>query len=300
MKTAYKEISFRAASLDLLGRCNQIIEQYQAQGFRLTLRQLYYQLVSANIITNTERSYKNLGKLVSQGRIGGVLDWAAIEDRLRSPRKVSEWSSPESLMNAAIQGYKLPRWESQPQYVELWCEKDALAGVLTPITTDLHVTLMVNRGYSSQSAMKEAAERLENADVNEKVIKIIYIGDQDPSGEDMVRDVRDRLDLLTRGCEIEVVKIAITEAQITQYNPPPNPAKMTDSRAAKYVEKFGVSSYEADALPPNVLAAVVREAIEAEIDDPLWEESVDRENEDKDLLREARDEVMRRREDRID
>ena len=301
-KETFIDVNFRPQSLQMLALCNEIIDLYMAQGLRLTLRQLYYQLVTRNTVTNTERSYKNLGKLVSQGRLAGELDWEAIEDRLRMPHQVAEWRSPADIMNAVMQSYTLPRWEPQPAYVELWCEKDALAGVLLPITQQYHVTLMVNRGYSSQSAMKEAAERLTNAFLDgKKSITILYIGDQDPSGEDMVRDVGDRLTLLTRDeFDIEVVKLAITEDQVAQYNPPPNPTKLSDSRAEGYIAKFGNSSYEADALPPDILAAVVREAIEAQIDPDLWQQVIDAEETDKRLLEQARDEVMRLRDEAED
>jgi len=260
------------------------------------LRQLYYQLVTRNIITNTERSYKNLGQLVSQGRLAGKIDWSAIEDRLRVLDQVASWLSPSAIMGAVLSGYRLPRWIEQDQAVELWCEKDALAGVLQPITNDLDVGLMVNRGYSSQSAMKDAAGRLIGYNDDGKDIRIFYIGDQDPSGEDMVRDIYDRLKLLTRyEFSIDVEKIAITEAQIALYNPPPNPAKMSDSRAARYVARFGTSSYEADALPPNVLAQIVRDRIESVINFDKLDGVLRQEEVDKTLLRDARDEIMRRR-----
>lgn len=296
MKEAFIEVNFQQKSLDMIAICNEIISLYQGQGLKLTLRQLYYQLVTRNLVPNTERSYKNAGKLMSQGRLAGMVDWEAMEDRLRTPNMITEWRSPAHIMDAVIRGYTLPRWQRQPRYVELWCEKDALAGVLQPITEQYHITLMVNRGYSSQSAMREAAERLRDADADDKEITILYIGDQDPSGEDMVRDVGDRLRLLTReDIEIEVIKLAITQDQVAQYNPPPNPAKMSDSRAEAFVAKFGSSSYEADALPPDVLAAVVDGAIEELIDPDLWEEVIEREDIDKELLQLARDEVMKNR-----
>lgn len=295
-KESYIEVNFRAASLAQLRTCNAIITQYQAQGLRMTLRQLYYQLVSRNVIPNSERAYKNLGSLLSQGRLAGVVDWDAIEDRIRVPLRVTIWESPAQIMAAAVNSYRLPRWRTQPAHVEVWVEKDALAGVLQPITDRYHITLMVNRGYSSQSAMKESAERLEDTAAEGKDATILYIGDHDPSGEDMVRDVRDRLQLLTReSFDIDVVKLAITEAQVQQYNPPPNPAKLSDSRAAGFIAKFGQFSYEADALPPDVLAAVVEEAIVAEIDQDRWDEVIEQEERDRQLLQEAADEVMKRR-----
>lgn len=298
MKEQFINVSFQKKSLALLDNCNDIIEQYQSQGLRLSLRQLYYQLVSRNIIENTERAYKNVGKLVSQGRLAGILDWKAIEDRIRVPRKVAEWDSPAQILNICIEQYRIPRWNDQDNYVELWCEKDALAGVLTPITEEYHVTLMINRGYSSQSAMKEAAERLQKADQRGKLASIRYIGDLDPSGEDMVRDVEDRLTLLTRGAfDFDVIKVAITPEQVAQYNPPPNPAKMSDSRAARFVAEFGQYSYEADALPPDVLDQIVRDEITSYIDFDVWEESIEAEDRDKTLLEQARDSIMEQRGD---
>ena len=290
MKETFIDVNFRQSSLDQIELCNRIIRQYQGQGFRLTLRQLYYQLVSRDIIPNTERSYKNLGKLISQGRLAGMVDWNAIEDRLRAPHKITEWDTPADIMDAVVSQYRLPRWGDQEYHVELWCEKDALAGVLRPLADEYHLTMMVNRGYSSQSAMKEAAERIYGAWNRQRVI--LYIGDLDPSGEDMVRDIRERLDLLSEHVGADVIKLAITEEQVAQYNPPPNPAKMSDSRAAGFVDKFGTSSYEADALEPNVLAQVIRDAVVPYIDWTLWEAVGDQEERDKELLNEARDRVM--------
>ena len=146
MKEQFIETRFRADSLELIDSCEEIIEQYQAKGLRLTLRQLYYQLVSGNIVENTERVYKKIGNLVSRARLAGLLDWDAIEDRIRLPRKQSQWYSPKSIMQSAISSYRLDRWEGQPEHVELWVEKDAIAGILTPVADRHHVTMMVNPG----------------------------------------------------------------------------------------------------------------------------------------------------------
>lgn len=158
-KIAFKSVNFRGESLSLIHACELVIDSYQAQGLRLTLRQLYYQLVTKNIIPNTDRSYKNLGNLVADARMAGLLDWDAIEDRVRRPRRASEFSGLADLTEAALRSYRLPRWKGQECYAELWVEKDALAGVLEPLAWEHHVTLMVNRGYSSASAMYEAAQR---------------------------------------------------------------------------------------------------------------------------------------------
>lgn len=271
---SFKDVNFRAASMALIDQCNLIINDYLQQDLRLTLRQLYYQLVTRNVIPNVERSYRNLGSLVTDARLAGLMDWAAIEDRVRVPREPPEWESIQDLVSAAVRAFRLPRWEGQDYYVELWVEKDALAGVLEPLAREHHVTLMVNRGYSSASAMYEAARRFIR-EGDGKTCVLFYLGDHDPSGEDMVRDVQDRLTLF--GADVEVKKIGLTMKQVEEYDPPPNPAKMTDSRAAAYVEKHGSSSWEVDALPPNVLAELVRDAIDGVLDRDMMDEVIEKE-----------------------
>ncbi len=293
MREAFIDINFKPKSLEMIATCNAIIDQYQAEGYQLTLRQLYYQLVSANLVPNTERSYKNTGSLMSKGRMAGLVDWDAIEDRTREPEMHSEWVSPESLMEGAIAGYRLPRWQDQPYYAELWVEKDALAGVLEPVSERYHVTLMVNRGYSSQSAMYQSMGRFMDALDNGQELKLFYLGDLDPSGEDMVRDIRDRLALM--GVDVDVVKLAITLDQVTEYNPPPNPAKMSDSRARGFVEQFGYDSYEVDALRPNVLVEVIEDALDEIVDRDKMDAWLAREEQDKELIRDAAREVMQLR-----
>lgn len=298
MKQQFKEINLRPASLALIARCNAIIASYLKQRLRLTLRQLYYQLVVANVVTNTERSYQNLSTLVSNGRLAGLIDWDAIEDRVRQPRAASEFDDLKELTEAALASYRLPRWKDQDNYVELWVEKDALAGVLWPIARDYHVTMMVNRGYSSQSAMFESAERFaaqrdivyEDDDANrpingDRALHLLYLGDLDPSGEDMVRDVKERL--LMFGVEVNVEKVALTIDQVKTYKPPPNPAKMTDVRAPAYVAKYGNSSWEVDALPPNVLNRIMRDALDQLVDVDRMDAVKEREEEDKKKLRKA-------------
>ena len=173
------------------------------------------------------------------------------------PRLPNEFSDIKELINVALKSYRLPRWTGQEHYIELWVEKDALSGVLAPIAAKYHITLMVNRGYSSQSAMYEAGIRF--CEHQENICTLFYLGDHDPSGEDMVRDIQDRLTMF--GANLVVKKIAITMDQVRQYNPPPNPAKQTDTRAAAYIAKYGDSSWEVDALPPDVLHKLIEKAI---------------------------------------
>ncbi len=294
----FKDTKFKPDSLERIQQCNDIIDDYQAQGLKLTLRLLYYQLVSKNVVPNTERSYQNLSALVTSARLAGMMDWDAIEDRGRVAETPSEFSDLEALVDAALRAYRLPRWQHQDNYVELWVEKQALAGVLQPIAREYHITLMVNKGYSSASAMYESAQRfLENeyrekhADDDEeqenfpREFHLLYLGDHDPSGEDMVRDVRERLELF--GAGLAVHKVALTMAQVRQHNPPPNPAKVTDPRAEEYIKKHGNHSWEVDALPPQVLNRIIRHELDQLIDRDRYDEVIEQEKKDKELLKKA-------------
>lgn len=281
MKESYIDWEPSPESQRRLGEIGQVLRQYERMGIRLTLRQLYYQLVTKNIIRNEQREYKRLGTLLSKARLAGFVDWDIIEDRVRQAERAPQWETIQDIIDAASKQFRLPRWNDQPEYVELWCEKDALSSVLDPVCRELHVTLMVNRGYSSSSAMYESARRiLREADGRETTV--IYLGDFDPSGEDMVRDVRDRLAIFQ--VEAHVSKLALVPAQVAQYKLPPNPAKMSDSRASGFVARHGNSSYEVDALPPEVLQQLVRSAIEVRMDRAAYESVKTRESELKNQL----------------
>ena len=288
MKQAYVHRDFRAPALGVIKQANDIIDSYKRLGIVLTLRQLYYQFVAAALIPNTDRSYKRLGSIVSDARLAGLIDWNAIEDRLREPVVWAEYASAEAMVQDKLPSFRKRRLEGQEVYVELWVEKDALASVLEPIAADYHVTLMVNRGYSSSSAMKASADRIVHKTelYGSSSAHILYLGDLDPSGEDMVRDIRDRLDLFTCGMATEgdlvVEKLALTIEQVRKHSPPPNPAKLSDSRAASFIAKYGHQSWEVDALSPPVLRQLICDALEEVIDmtivaDIIEEEECERE-----------------------
>jgi hypothetical protein len=279
----FREWNPRAHSRELVATCNAIIRRLSK--YQLTLRQLYYQLVSKNIVPNTERSYQNLSSLVTRARLAGLMDWHAIEDRVRQPRNPPEFSSLSDLVETALRSYRLPRWRGQEYYAELWVEKDALASVLAPLARQFHVTLMVNRGYSSASAMKEGAERFRPYEYDRQ-LALFYLGDLDPSGEDMVRDIRTRMHEFGI-CGLTVEKIALTIEQVHEYDPPPNPAKMTDVRAPEYVAKYGTSSWEVDALDPEVLEEVITDAFEGILDHEIMDAIISQEEDDKATLRNA-------------
>ncbi len=265
-----------------------ITEEYMAAGYRLTLRQLYYQLVARDIVPNTEKSYKKIGNYCNKARLAGMMDWDAIEDRARRPHFHGHYIDLSHCVEAALDWYRLDRWANQDCYAELWVEKDALTSVLQPLADEFHVHLMVNRGYSSASAMKASAERFRRHD--DVPCYLFYLGDLDPSGEDMVRDIDDRLEEF--GVTPAVEKIALTMAQVEEYRPPPNPTKITDSRAAAYIARYGRSSWEVDALTPQVLAQLVRDSFEPIIDRDEMQIVIDAEENDKARLTEATTEII--------
>ncbi|MEC0234429.1 hypothetical protein P4H71_08835 [Paenibacillus kribbensis] len=274
MKICYREIRFRSESLRLIEKVNGIIEEYSTMGYSLTLRQVYYQLVARDVIPNNERSYKNLGNLISDGRMSGLIDWKAIEDRTRNLKANSHWSSPGDILHSAAYSFAYDKWEDQDNYVEVWVEKDALVGIVGQVCEGLDIPYFSCRGYVSQSEMWSAAQRLERYS-DHKNIHIIHLGDHDPSGKDMSRDIVDRLELF--GVSIEFQRIALNYNQIEEYSPPPNPTKLTDSRAAGYIVEFGHECWELDALRPEVIDSLIHDAVNELCDLDLLAEARERE-----------------------
>lgn len=266
------------ANRERLRVINGILDEYVKDGFRLTLRQLYYQLVARDIIANEHREYVRLSNILKKGRMAGVVDWDAIEDRIRRPqRPYWAWDIPDALEDTYKQ-FRINRQVGQEKTVEIWVEKDALSGVLSRVTSKYHVRLMVNRGYSSVTAMYRASRRFQReGDV------ILYFGDHDPSGLDMIRDIKDRL--WEFGKDVEVIPVALTMEQIKQYNPPPDPAKVLDPRADWYMSRFGHQSWELDALTPKVLMSLAEDALLEHIDEELYLDMVKEEEHLKAQLR---------------
>jgi len=242
-------------------------------------------LVARDYIENSIKSYKRIGDLVSNARDAGLLDWAMIEDRNRESVANSHWETPGGILRSAAYAFRMDRWVGQQNYVEVFVEKDALSGILLPVCSKLDIHFTANKGYSSSSAMYRAAKRLQRMARQGREIHIIYLGDHDPSGIDMTRDVRERFDLYTHEqVYFEVHRLALNFDQVGRWNPPENPAKETDSRYESYVEKFGASSWELDAVEPATLAELVRDQVESLIDFDLWEEIEKQERTYKDEL----------------
>lgn len=280
-----------AKSKRLLAQVDRVLNDLRSQGYILTLRQLYYQLVAQDIIPNNPKMYNNLGNLVSKARLAGFIDWSSIEDRVRRPVICATWKNPQEILHSAVNAYAIDKLEGQENYIEVWCEKDAVSNILQPVCGRWQITFMANRGYSSQSAMYNAYNRLRRKWQSGVNIHIIYLGDFDPSGLDMVRDIETRLNIFLRQYSLRfdkrlnVYHVALTKDQIAMYNPPENPAKTTDKRYDSYVALHGNSSWELDALRPDVLKEITENAIMEFIDPNKFLTFERDEDEQKDQLR---------------
>ncbi|MBA3321788.1 MAG: hypothetical protein H0T45_10145 [Pyrinomonadaceae bacterium] len=272
----YEEKTFRATTLALVKTVNQIVEEYRVQGYDLTLRQVYYQCVSRDIIPNNEKSYDKLGRIVGDARMAGLIDWKAIVDRTRALRGNTHWRAPAEIMSAAAKSFAVDKWSKeygQDFRPEVWVEKDALVGVVGRVCEELDVNYFSCRGYTSLSEMWTASQRLLKYRGQGQTPFVIHLGDHDPSGMDMSRDITDRLEVFTRR-SLEFERLALNTEQVQQYNPPPNPAKLSDSRATGYIARFGYESWELDALNPQVIADLIRRAVVSCRHDEAWEQAV--------------------------
>jgi hypothetical protein len=290
-KECFIDHRFSKDSLELIANANTIIDEYTADGFVLTLRQLYYQMVARDIIPNKVQSYKRLGSILNDARYAGFVDWSALEDRTRNLKGQSHWADPSDIINSAARSFALDKWAGQDFRPEIWVEKEALAGVVERAASQNDLSFLSCRGYMSASEMYEAAQRIRWRRRNDQETVIIYLGDHDPSGLDMSEgDIPKRFNIFLDKYgqqPVEVNRVALNWDQIEQYQPPPNPAKETDSRFAAYQEQFGDESWELDALDPNTLLQIIQDAIDGVQDPDLFQELKDREESQRQILTQA-------------
>jgi len=335
--------TWTANKKDILMAIISVCEEYKASGYSLTLRQLYYQLVSKDFIPNHDKVYKKLSSLKDDVVYSGFVDWKIFEDRGREPHTpYSEDGVSEALLRT-VDYYRLERQKGQEVHVEVWTEKDAISSILKGITNQFGITLVVNKGYTSSTAIYGSYQRFCKKINDGGKVLVLYFGDHDPSGLDMIRDINDRiLYMLSRGSSLKderinewwdkagyniydvasmegfekvadimdddsqklydlfeegkkrlyieqnslfgISQIGLTMEQIKQYNPPPNPAKITDPRAKKYIAEFGQVSWEVDALKPSIMEDIVENAIEKAIDMDVYNEVIEEENNDKETI----------------
>lgn len=284
MKEKFDDFKFKPETQYLISKADSIIKEYQADGYDLTLRQLYYQFVARDIIENSQKSYSRLGDIISNARLNGDLDWAAIKDRTRNLEGNCHWENPAEVIEYYSRIYKIDTRENQSNYIEVWVEKEALAGVVERICRQLDVNYFACRGYVSQTAMYEASKRfIDNQDVGKSNI-ILHLGDHDPSGIDMTRDIKERLNDCF-GADVMIKRIALNMEQIEEFSPPPNPAKITDSRCGGYIKKYGRMSWELDALDPSTLNNLISSEVARYTDTDLRAELLQQQQEDRNLLK---------------
>lgn len=281
MKQAFRTDNITPKRLAQIRLMNRILEKFNSQGYILTLRQLYYQLVAGDYIPNEVKEYAKVMKTLTMGRMNGLIDWSMIEDRSRQPHMDYSVAGISDALNDTILQYKLDRQEGQLVSIEIWTEKDAVSNILKRVSRYYHLRLSVNRGYTSVSAMYSAYQRMyRQLTTFDRGTKILYVGDHDPSGLDMIRDIEERLEEFGMH-DCEVIPVALTMEQIEEYNPPPNPAKINDPRAAQYILEHGNESWELDALEPEVLHSITEEAVKEHLDQDLFDNILSQEEIDK-------------------
>lgn len=289
MKEVFRNKAFSPAHAAIISHANSILGDYRGR-YNITLRGLYYQFVGRDLFpeswqaketgsTNNQQSYDKLGGIMTAARYGGLIDWNDLKDNTRElSGGHSGWESPGDMIRGYADYYHVDLWENQPERVELWMEKDAIEGVAGPAARRFSVPYFSCRGYSSVTAVKDAADRIGILIDNGQPVRIFHIGDHDPSGIDMTRDIEDRLKefLGPENAELLTIeRIALNIDQVRRYKLPPNPAKITDSRAHGpdgYIARYGKDSYELDAIDAPVLDRLVTAAIEGVIDFDLFRE----------------------------
>lgn len=301
------ERRFTEQNLVMIATANEVLEEYDAQGFILTLRQLYYQIVARDLFPewrkwtrrggrwvrdengtkNADPNYDWLGQLINDARLAGLVDWNYLEDRTRNLQDLTHMEDAQDALNRLAGWWHIDFWERQEVRPEVWIEKDALVGVIERVCQQLDVPYFSCRGYTSQSEMWRAAQRHLAYIEGGQHTHIIHLGDHDPSGIDMTRDVFDRFELFMCGTKVE--RIALNMDQVREYDPPPDPAKATDSRYHTYIERFGEECWELDALEPKVIADLIRDAVLRLRDPDIYSEDVVRYREVRDQLHRLRD-----------
>ena len=266
----------RPKTIEIIETAQAILSEYNP----MTVRQIYYQLVSKQVIDNNRGQYQAVSRALVDARKEGEIPWGWIEDRLRRPRAVGMWEDLSAFADSAIASYRRDVWSSQDGYVECWLEKDAFSGIFEDILRTYGVTLNVGRGYDGWDSIHNAAQRYMR-----KEVTVLYFGDFDPSGEDMVRSLEERLNFFW--CFPKVIKCALVLDDIKQYNLPPDFTKASDTRSAAFVEKFGDLAVELDALPADVLQARLIDEVEARMDLQSLADVKEQEDTDKKRLEKA-------------
>ncbi|MDP9471132.1 MAG: hypothetical protein M3Q71_10775 [Chloroflexota bacterium] len=252
----------QARSLPLREAIRVVAAEYD----QMSVRQLFYQLVSRRAIEKTESAYKRVVDVSGQMRLDGSLDYRKITDGHRTRRAVWSHNGVRAALENVHDLYRRNYWLDQPWHVEVWCEKDALTGVIQPVCNRYGVTYVATRGFPSITLRYESA--LEMRQIG-KPTMIFYFGDHDASGQQISDNLE--AELRHHGAEVIVERMALHPVQIRQWSLPTRPGKTSDSRHAAFTARYGNASVELDALPPNILTGLVERAIWTVIDEEAWQ-----------------------------
>lgn len=299
MKIEYIEHKFREEARDIIDNAEDYIDDMKVEGFDLTLRQLYYQFISKDSFPdswidpetgskNVERNYKNLGAIISKARLAGLIDWDSIEDRTRSIETPFIWDSIPRIISSVVSSYCLDKWAGQDHRVEVWVEKQALIEVIGQAAHPYNCAYFACKGNVSQSALWQAAQRLEEYEKDGVAPIILYLGDHDPTGMDIARDIRDRLKTFgLRSTKVEW--LALTMAQIKKLKLPPSPVKLKDSRSKGYIDLYGSECWELDALRPPDMVKLIQKNILKYVDIDMYNDVLDKQAEGREKLQHVAD-----------
>lgn len=306
-RIAYDPRASRPAHAGIVAAAEAICEEYALAGYDLTMRALYYRMVARNLFPasrkwkrtpaggwvkadpddpagtiNADPNYKWLGGIITDARMAGLIDWNHLKDQHRGTAALYHNDDPADLIHGAASYFGIDLWEGQPRRVEVWVEKDALSAIVDRVAQRYDVGSFACKGYASATSLWAASRRHTRWIALEQAVTVLYLGDHDPSGIDMGRDVAERLstfcghDLAVRGIRqrypeatapdglpwLEVRRIALNMDQILELDPPANPTKMGDSRTTGYIEQFGEECWELDAVDPPQMDALIAEQIE--------------------------------------
>jgi hypothetical protein len=244
-----------------------------------TVRQVFYQASVRGIVEKTEDGYNKVQNALVKLRLSDEIPFDWIVDNTRWRRKPKSYDSLEEALEDTADFYRRKLWSDADAYVEVWLEKDALAGAIYPVTSQYDVPLMTARGYSSITFLKSSAEAIEYED---KPAYIYHLGDFDPSGVDAALNIERRLCEFASGADIHFERLAVTERQIDQWRLPTRPTKASDTRAKKFGSRL---SCELDAIEPRQLRRLVVSAIERHVDPDQLHTLREAEQSEKELLR---------------
>ena len=273
--------------LDKLNKVNDTLAEL-AEYKPLTLRQIYYQLVGKGYIENKVSEYTMLSGLLKHARLENLISWDDIEDRVRTYHNLTGWEDTEHFkrqeLRNFLKGYRRDLMQSQDSYIEIWIEKDALSSIFTKVAAPFTVPVVVCKGFSSISFLNDYKERL--GEYEDKNSVLLYFGDFDPSGVEMLKAMETTLQDELNVTGIEFKKIALLKDDIQQYKLPHSPEalKKTDPRSKNYVAEYGELAVELDALRPDILEKKIRDSIYNEIDEEAISMELETQNQEFDIL----------------